>query len=63
MGTAFPVTKVWRDAEVLPASGVIAVSAPTSTTAPTGTPSDWAKIWAITVFEPCPMSTAPWCST
>src|SRR5690606_40880478 len=50
------------EADVLPASGVIAVSAPTSLTSPSATPSASANICAITVFEPWPMSTAPWCS-
>ena len=59
---ALPEMKVWREAEVLPASGVIAVSAPTSLTSPSGTPSASAKICAMTVLEPWPMSTAPWCS-
>ena len=60
---ALPETKVWREAEVLPASGVRSVSASTRSKAATGRPSASAQIWAITVFEPWPMSTAPWCST
>ena len=47
----------------MPASGVSAVSAPTSVNAPTGSPSASAQICAMTVFEPWPMSIAPWCST
>ena len=31
--------------------------------APSGRPSASAAIWAKTVFDPWPMSTAPWCST
>ncbi len=61
--TALPETKVCRDAEVLPASGEIAVSAPRSRKAASGRPSASAAICASTVFEPCPMSTAPWWST
>ena len=60
---ALPVTKVWREAEVLPASGVIAVSPLFSRKAASGRPSASAAICAMTVLEPWPISTAPWCST
>ncbi len=56
---ALPDTKVWREAEVLPASGVMSVSAPSTVTSATGTPKACAKICTITVFDPCPISIAP----
>ena len=57
---ALPETKVCRDAEVLPASGVIAgVARSSAGMLPSGRPSASAQICAITVFEPWPISTAP----
>jgi hypothetical protein len=56
---ALPETKVWREAEVLPASSVSAVSPMTSLKASGGTPSASAAICVSTVVEPWPMSTAP----
>jgi len=56
---ALPDTNVWREAEVLPASGVRSVSPATCEMASSSTPSAWAAIWASTVLEPWPMSTAP----
>ena len=60
---ARPETTVWREAEVLPASGVRWVSPPTKRKAASGRPRASAAIWAITVDEPWPMSMAPWCRT
>ena len=57
---AFPETKVWREAEVLPQSGVTSVSADARSIFSIGAPSASAQICAITVFEPWPISTAPW---
>jgi hypothetical protein len=54
-----PVTKVWREADVLPASGLIAVSALFSRNRSSGRPSASAQIWVMTVLEPWPISTAP----
>ena len=59
---ALPDTNVWREADVLPASGVIAVSPDLSRIASAGTPNASAMIWTITVLAPWPMSIAPWCS-
>ena len=59
---ARPETRVWREAEVLPASGVRWVSPETKRKAASGRPRASAAIWAITVAEPWPMSMAPWCS-
>ncbi len=56
---ALPETKVWREAEVLPASKVRSVSPTTSSNCDTGTPSASAAICVSTVVEPWPMSTAP----
>ena len=55
-----PETKVWREAEVLPQSGVKSVSAETISSSAIGAPSASAQICGMTVLEPCPMSTAPW---
>jgi hypothetical protein len=57
---ARPETNVCREADVLPASRVRAVSPVTSVTRPSATPSVSAQICASTVFDPWPMSTAPW---
>src|SRR4029077_7702699 len=57
---ALPVTKVWRDAEVLPQSGVIEVSPESRSKRSIGAPSASAQIWVTIVFDPCPISTAPW---
>ena len=56
---ALPVMNVWREADVLPQSGVRAVSGPTSSKSASGMPSASAQICVITVFEPWPMSVAP----
>ncbi len=56
---ALPVMNVCREADVLPQSGVRAVSGPTSSKSASGMPSASAQIWVITVFEPWPMSVAP----
>src|SRR6185369_4127903 len=57
----FPVTNVCREAEVLPQSGVTDVSAETRSKQSIGALTASAQIWVIIVFEPCPISTAPWC--
>jgi hypothetical protein len=49
---ALPETKVWREAEVLPQSGVTSVSADTRSIRSIGAPTASAHICAITVFEP-----------
>jgi hypothetical protein len=54
-----PETKVWREAEVLPASGVRSVSPETKANCAAGRPSASAAIWVMMVLEPWPMSTAP----
>ena len=56
---ALPETKVWREAEVLPASAVRSVSPTTMRNARGGRPSASAAICSSTVVEPWPMSTAP----
>ena len=56
---ALPETKVWREAEVLPASSVQSVSPITWAMLAAATPSASAAIWARMVVEPWPMSTAP----
>src|SRR5438270_3345912 len=61
MCAALPLTNVWRDAEVLPQSGVIEVSAETRSKRSIGAPSASAQIWVMIVFEPWPISIAPWC--
>ena len=60
---AFPDTNVWRDADVLPQSGVRSVSPSISDRLWTGTPNASAAICEITVLAPCPISIAPWCRT
>src|SRR5579883_3200046 len=57
---ALPETKVWREAEVLPQSGVVSVSAEARSNRSSGAPSASAHICGMTVFEPWPISTAPW---
>ena len=49
---ALPDTKVCREAEVLPQSGVMSVSADTRSIWSIGAPSASAQICAMTVFEP-----------
>src|SRR6202162_5153048 len=61
MYAAFPVTNVYREADVLPQSGVIAVSPESRSKRSIGAPSASAQIWVTIVFDPCPISTAPWC--
>ena len=56
---ALPETKVWREAEVLPASAVRSVSPTTSSNFSGGSPSASAAICSSTVVEPWPISTAP----
>src|SRR5712691_6559392 len=58
---ASPVTNVWRDAEVLPQSGVMEVSPERRSNRSIGAPIASAQIWVTIVFEPCPISTAPLC--
>src|SRR5215472_5945934 len=61
---ALPLTKVWREAEVLPQSGVRSVSGGTRSNLSSGTPRACAQICVTTVADPCPMSTAPmWIAT
>src|SRR6266446_10028768 len=62
MAAALPVTNVWREADVLPQSGVIAVSPETRSKRSMGAASASAQIWVMMVLDPCPMSTAPWWS-
>jgi hypothetical protein len=54
-----PDTKVWREAEVLPASAVRSVSPETSWNCAAGRPSASAAIWTMMVLEPWPISSAP----
>ena len=54
-----PDTKVWREAEVLPASAVRSVSPTTMRNELGGRPSASAAICSSTVDEPWPISTAP----
>jgi hypothetical protein len=59
MCTAEPVKYVCRVADVLPDSGVNAVSERISRTFSSGTPTSSAAICAIILMSPCPTSQAP----
>src|SRR5208282_3764862 len=57
--TALPDTKVWREAELLPASGTTSLSLRAMLTEAKDRFKVLAAIWAQTVLEPCPTSLAP----
>src|SRR6266436_5674628 len=62
MCAALPVTSVCREAEVLPQSGVSDVSPEIKSKHAMGARKASAQICVTIVFDPWPISTAPWCS-